>query len=647
MIFMKKPRWYLPLSENLSAALSRGTAPDVEGLSRYEVAAIIYLLQLPKLPVLSPLGMERQFAGLLGKPTSDLRSALAGAFSQVSFNAGMVQAEVVEIGLMDKASVARREYIHPEGTWNFDYAKHHTASLGSIKHEHVRPSGLVVKLSDHQLRLIQNIRANLEDSIEAQAHAGTGKSFVLDEILALMPERKILFLADVEAKLKPIRARFSEDQVWAVTFRWMATRLLSRGNRNLEARLKAISRLPVSYSSLAEKARISAIGNRNPGRVAALCWAVITKFCSTNDARITTTHIPRDQVRWLSLPDQEILAAAAAKLWFKMTSFEDEVDPLPVRGYHRVKQLALSGLHLPESIDTVIVDEGHDLTGPMVDILDRSPQTVITLGDQFQNLQGRYMPHNARIRHREMAVSLRAGPALVDYINPLLAEFPDASALPFVADKAKDTVIAEYRADLFPPEPSVILVADDWGIFDWLIRNRDLSQGAAVIDWTKEFEPFLEGCLDLYMHDKRPSHGAIARFRNWEQLRTEMKWNDAFLRVEQWLDAVGTKFGVSGLYQCAKLEELADGKPSRPLLATVFTVKNYEFPRMAISEDLYYFADLRSKTELSKKLALLYTAITRSSGKIYFPDTHQERISSILSAESLRARPLSFLHVNR
>lgn len=111
---MKKPRWYLPLSENLSAALSIGTAPDVVRLSRYEVAAILYVLQLPKLPVRSPLEMERVFANLLTHHSDKLRSALAGAYSQVDFEAGLLQASAVEIGLMDKESVARRQYIHPE-----------------------------------------------------------------------------------------------------------------------------------------------------------------------------------------------------------------------------------------------------------------------------------------------------------------------------------------------------------------------------------------------------------------------------------------------------------------------------------------------------------------------------------------------------
>ncbi|MBX8498705.1 hypothetical protein [Pseudomonas lijiangensis] len=639
---MNELRWYLPLSGNLSAALSNAALPDIVRLSRYEIAAILYVLQLPKLPIRSPLEMERIFANLLTHHSDKLRSALAEAYSQVDFEAGLIQASALAIGLMDRESVVRGQYIHYDGTWNFDYAKQHKASLGAIKHEHVRSSGLIVKLSDHQLRLVHNIRANLDDSIEAQAYAGTGKSFILEEILALMPERKILFLADVDAKLDFVRRRFSSKRVWADTFKGIATQLLSGGDKKLKNRLIAISNLPFSYSLLAEKVGLSPVGSRDAAQVAALCWVVIFKFCSTNDTRITTKHIPRDQLRWLPASEQEVIAAAAGKVWFKMTSFENNEDPLPVKNYHLVKKMALSGLYIPEFIDTVIVDEGHDLTAPMVDILDRSPQTVITLGDQFQNLQGRYMPHNAMIRHREMAVSLRAGPALVDYINPLLAEFPDANALPFVADKAKDTVVMEYRADSFPSEPSVILVADEWGIFDWLIRNRALSQGAAVVDWGRKFEPFMEGCLGLFMHGLRPRHEAIARFKSWEQLRAVMGWNEAFLRVEQWLDTVGAKFGVSGLYQHASRVELAYGKPSRPLLATVFTVKNFEFPRMAISEDLYYFADLRSKTELSKKLALLYTAITRSSGKIYFPDTHQERIASILSSQSLRARPLSF-----
>lgn len=51
---MKIPTWFIPLSETLSNALARGVAPDIARLSRYEVAAILYVLQQSK-PIKSPV----------------------------------------------------------------------------------------------------------------------------------------------------------------------------------------------------------------------------------------------------------------------------------------------------------------------------------------------------------------------------------------------------------------------------------------------------------------------------------------------------------------------------------------------------------------------------------------------------------------
>lgn len=44
-----QPLWYLPLSNEFSKSLVSGGALGVEQLSKYELAAIVYLLQLPKL----------------------------------------------------------------------------------------------------------------------------------------------------------------------------------------------------------------------------------------------------------------------------------------------------------------------------------------------------------------------------------------------------------------------------------------------------------------------------------------------------------------------------------------------------------------------------------------------------------------------
>ncbi|WP_283183464.1 hypothetical protein [Pseudomonas svalbardensis] len=629
---MTKPSWYLPLSEDLSAALSSGNSPDIALLSLYEVAAILYLHQLPKLPVSAPLEMERSFASLLPRDIELLKSALASHFNRSAFTAGLMLAPSLDIGLMSQEAIASREYVRHDGSWDFDYAKRQHIVVGALSHEHVRPNGRIVRVSDHQLRMIHTIRANQEDSIEAQAHAGTGKTFAIGEILELMPQRRFMLLADTRPKLQPIRNRFSKDQIKTNTFKDLAVEILARGNRELQNKMTAASRIQIPYSVLAEQVGLGPIGKRNSFQVAALCWGVLTKFCSSSDPYITRTHIPRNQIQWLSLIEQEAVAAAAAKLWMRMTCLDVESEALPVRGYHRIKQVALAGLSIPEYADTILVDEAQDLSGPVVQLLDESGHTVISLGDRFQNLQGRYVSHKATIRHNDMAISLRAGPALADFVNPLIGAFPEASALPFVADKSKETVVAEYPSNSFPPESTVILVADEWGIFDWLIRNRDMQRGAAVVDWNEKTESFLNSCLMLFQGD-RPRHEAIAGFRTWDDLRKVMSWNDAFLRVEKWLETVGVKFGVTELYQYAPIAELSHPLPLRPLLATVFTAKNFEFKRMAISEDLYYFSDLRGKTALSKQLAFLYTAITRASGKIYFPDTHKERLSLILNFE--------------
>ncbi|MGY4495167.1 hypothetical protein [Pseudomonas sp. TE3610] len=628
---MKTATWYLPLSEPLAGALLNDAPLDVADLCRYQTAAILYLLHLPKLPANSAVAMQQAFARLLERPTATLKTFLAEGFEPAAFAKGLAHARAIGIELLDADTVKRHPFVHPQGTWDFDFAQRHRASHGPLQHAYPRPGGLIIRLSDHQLRLVQNIRANLEDSIEAQAHAGTGKTFVLEQVLELMPKGQCLLLADAQPKLQAVSKRFG-DQVSTSTFRQLAEHLLARGNQLLKARMLASSRLPVHYAALAEQANLGPIGRRTPTQVAALCWSIIARFCATPDTSITVAHLPAEQLLWIAPAERQLLALMAEKLWFKIKTLNVDAPLLPSRGYHRIKQMMLHNLFIPEPIKMIIIDEGQDLSPAIVDFLNRSPQSVITLGDQFQNLDGRYVPHHASIRHREMAMSLRCGPSLVDYVNDLIEIFPHASTLPFTADKTKQTVVAHYPATTFPAEPCVILVADEWGLFDWLIRSRDEARGAAVIDWEWRLEGFMEGCLNLCLYDQPASHGLIARYANWAQLREVMAWNEAFLRVEHWLQTVGGRFGVSGLYRRAELAEFSWDTPMRPLLATVYTAKNFELPHMALSEDLYYFANLKGKRALSKKLALLYTAITRASGKIHFPDTHQERMAHIHAA---------------
>lgn len=634
---MMQSAWYLPLSEELAKALSNGASFDSTQSRHDELGALLFLLQLPKLAARPqpPLELERLFARLLTQPTSLLSSVLNDSYSKSALIQGLLFASSIGVGLMDQDAIDQRQYVHADGTWNFDFSRAYGRPPRALQHVHHRASGKILRLSSPQQQLVETLRANPGDSIETQAYAGSGKTFLLKEILAIQQEQlhqqKCLFLADVESKLWPVKDRFSEKKIHARTFAQLASLMLARGNAALAEKIKQAGNRQFSAESVVERLSVSALGTLSATWIVHAAVSAINRFCLSSDGEIGVRHLPMNIQAILPAAQQSLLSAVAQKLWGAMIDLQRVDLAIPVTPWHRLKQIALLGLEIPPTYQIVIIDEGHDLIRPVVEILDRSPQVVITLGDQFQNLQGRHVSHAASIRHREMNLSLRSGPQLCDYLNQLIDIFPDARVEPFAGNADKETIIREYPAAQFPSAPCAILVADEWGAFDWLIRNRYQDKGAAIA-YEPSLGSFMNDCLSLYTGLAHPKHHRLAAYRNWADLRARMDWNHAFVRVEEWLEKVGCKFGVSGLYNGAEPHELGRGIPSRPLIVTVASAKNFELPRVAISEDLYYFSDLRGKQAMSKKLALLYTAITRCSGQIFFPDTHHDWVACILKA---------------
>jgi len=251
--------------------------------------------------------MEQSFANLLPRDIEFLKSVLASDFNRSAFTAGLMLAPKMGIGLMNQEAIVDRSFVRHDDTWDFNYAKRQQIAVGALSHEHVRPKGKIIRVSDHQLRMIHTIRANQEDSIEAQAHAGTGKTFVIGEILELMPERRFMLLADTRPKLVPILKRFSREQIKTNTFKDLAVELLARGNIELQSKLIAASRIQIPYAMLAEQVGLGSIGKRSAPQVAALCWGILAKFCISLDSYITKKHIPRNQVQWLSLMSKKLL----------------------------------------------------------------------------------------------------------------------------------------------------------------------------------------------------------------------------------------------------------------------------------------------------------------------------------------------------
>lgn len=626
---MPTAAWYLPLSDALATTFAQGEVPDCQQLSRAEVAAVLFLQHLPVLSDSkpAPLVLERQFAGLLQKHTEQLQAVLASQFDRGQFSRGLMLTAACGIGLMDQAGVDRKAYLLPDGAWDFDHATLYAERETPLRHRYPVADGRVLKVSDHQLRLLQTLKANPGESMEAQAHAGTGKTHLLGAIIEHLGEQRCLFLADTEAKLVPIRRRFPAAA--ASTFLAMAAACVERQLGWAFAPYRSRPDYGVSTAEVAQSMALPEIGPYTPAQVAAICRGTVIKFCASRHDALGLAHIPK-AYQWLDEPARLRLVTLSQRLWEALFQPPQAGVTLPIRAMHWIKFMALSGAAIPGDFSHILIDEGHDLTAPLVQILDRSPQAVITLGDRYQNLAGFGTPHAAHIRHREMRLSLRAGTALQDLVNPLIDAYPGSLDMPFQGDHTRHTEVIGYPAQGIPEQPTLILVKDLWGVWDWVQRLASAEIPCQVVaSGADELLSLVPDAARLFRSDVRSHRPDLARYRNWDQLHAYKAQEPSFLRIAGWLAQQRDHSHLKPWYSLINPAQLAEATGFR--VALVRDVRNFEFEHLALSDDLYGGPVARTPHERAQRIALLYTAMTRVRHQLYLPANHLELAQTLLA----------------
>ncbi|PVZ19642.1 MULTISPECIES: hypothetical protein [unclassified Pseudomonas] len=620
--YVTPPAWYLPLSDALATTFAQGEVPVPERLSRAEIAAVLFLQHLPVLndATPAPLQLERQFAGLLLKHTEQLQTVLATQFDRASFSRGLMLTAACGIGLMDQSGVDRRGYLLPDGTWDFNHGALYAERETPLRHLYPVADGRVVKVTDHQLRLLQTLKANPGESVEAQAHAGTGKTHLLSAIIEHLGERRCLFLADTESKLVPIRQRFPEAA--ASTFLAMAASCVERQLGWGFAPYRSRPDYGVSTAEVAQSLNLPELTPYTPAQVAAICRGTVIKFCASNHDVLGLAHIPK-AYQWLAEPVRQRLVGLAQQMWAALFEPPQAGVTLPIRAMHWIKFMALSGANIPGDFSHVLIDEGHDLTPPLVQILDRGPQAVITLGDRYQNLAGFGTPHAAHIRHREMRLSLRAGTALQDLVNPLIDAYPGSLDMPFQGNHTRHTEVIGYPAQGIPEQPTLILVKDIWGLWDWVQRLASAEIHCQVVTaGPDELLSLVPDAARLFRSDVRSHRPDLARYRTWDQLHAAKAQEPSFLRVAQWLAGQRDHSHLRPWYSLITPARLTEAGGYR--VALVRDVRNFEFDRLALSDDLYLGPTPQTERARAQRIALLYTAITRVRHCLYLPANHSE-----------------------
>ncbi|MDF9778978.1 hypothetical protein [Pseudomonas baetica] len=632
--FAPPPTLFLPLAEEVAGALSQNhdVSAFFAAASHAELACVLLLQNLPALvrQKVTLTKIEVMFEGAVraglakvapGNPT--FASQVQARFDAAALTAGLAELQMQGISLLDAETIAAREYLVADGGWDFTFSQRHRQRLQPPGREVVLPSGAVFKVRAQQGRILDEFRTGLDESLHLQGYAGVGKTFLISKIFEFLNPVTTLLMAYLPSQLIALRARVhlptNDAQLNSYTFGHMANLILNSDRTDQAWKLTDTQRAQTNYmvtdQQMAKWLKIQAVGRLSPKDVASLCRRTMFSFCMSASRDIEAKHLPATGYR-LKEVDIAVLLEYSRLMWRETVWPSSPEIRFPVRNAHRIKYLALGTGTFPEKFTHIIVDESHEMSAPMLQILDRSPQAVLTLGDDYQHLHGMASQHSQLVRKRNITQSLRSGKQMGDVLNPFIQLHPGAVKEEFEGKAGYPTVIIPYDENSpIPEKPTTIIVANEWGLFTWfkklLDADGDFHIPPRALD---ELKAFVAGLVQLHGLGVRASHRMLFKYGSWEELATAMGRNHGFLAAYEMLER--------GLTLEA-FEQFTNDHCTDPgamiKLARVDDVKNQEFNTVLISRDLMRPPKQGAAHSMASVCSMLYTAASRAKHELIVP----------------------------
>lgn len=622
--------FYLPLTSEQADGLASQHASEFFVQARLlESAAVLFIQNVPRQQgAPSVEAQQRRFAEIVriadeveAAAPSRFQQQVASRFDPEVFAMGLGMLGENGIGLLAaEQPVDVADLRDSEGGWSFTFADAYREQVTPLRPVSLPSLPSNLRLSDQQNRLLREFLSGVDESVAVQGFAGTGKTFLINQFARLLDPQRTLLLAMTEGQLRALQARIKDASAFtARTFGQLADEILDRDLTSSGWRLRDVYRSKLSWrpqeAQVVQWLAVPDIGPLAAREVVALCIKAVRSFCRSADTAIELHHLP-----WMghgfSPLDQEVLLEKARLYWQQLIRPSAREIQLPVRDYHRVKLLSLTLEVIDSQFSHVIVDEAHELSAPMLAVLDRSPQAIITLGDDLQNLNGLSPHHGKFIRQRCIDHSLRAGPAMEGVLNPLILAHPAAVQAAFTGSAEHYTRVSFFDTVTVPEQPTALLVDDEWGLFGWF--QRLTHQGVPFVllkGARKEFELFVEDCIELYRYGTRPRHNMLFRYASWQALEQDKGDDKAFAAVANLLRRGYTPEDFAK----AKSRYRWDKAP-KLFLARVRDVKNMEFARVMVSPELMVApAAAGNRNERARMLAGLYTACSRARHELIVP----------------------------
>ncbi|MDE1166246.1 MAG: hypothetical protein PW845_12830 [Pseudomonas sp.] len=609
---------YLPLAEDTATALAQGLDTDAF-FATATVAPLAAVLLIQSLAALvkknaSVDALEIRLADVIRlKAGSGFADQVRQHFDGVAFSQGLT--------LMGKAHLAfsgEHDYLTDEGLWDFTFRQRQAERSGPPRREFVAANGSVLALNDGQNRVFDEFRSNPEESFHVQGYAGTGKTFLINGFLGFINPKTTLLLTQTKVQADALDARTADSGMTTLLFAGLADRLLNRDLTSqgwrIQQRNRTSSNWQVTDEQIALWLGLQAVGLFRPREVARLCRRTVSRYCHGVDRELSAKHLPI-AARGLSDLDSRVAVEYSRLLWQEMIRPSAPEIELPVRGYHRIKYLALLDEVIPEAFTHVIVDESHELTAPMIQILDRSPQAVITLGDEFQHLQGMTRPHGPFVRQRHVTRSLRAGAPMGEVLNPMIQAHPSRLKDAYEGSAEHGTDVQLYGTTSIPQTPTTILVDDEWGLFLWFDRLTRAGASFVLLDGAeRDFHAFVSDVIELYFAGTRPRHKMIFRYGSWDALASAMGGSYAFKAASALLEK-----GFDHAQFAEDNARYMKQAKAKIKLGRASDAKNMEFDSVLVSRDLMRPPRAGNVEDVASRCSKLYTASSRARHQIIVP----------------------------
>jgi len=608
----------------------------ISSLSIPELASIFLFLKLPDLKGDVELKAKHSLADFINVAnTSDrtrINNSLHKNFSQTKLELGLHTALENDFKTMSAEEVEKQSYLDRQGNWDWCWKpSEREPDLDELPSLEKHFEGWK-KFTSEQGRILQIFLANPEESMDIQGYAGTGKTRTIANIVEALPKGGLLISAMTVQQLWALKRKVGSD-VKAKTFGQIAfdvlkTNLFDQKNY-VGPRTKYNYFMP--NSEVAQKMAYQALGNLNAEWVTWHVMNTVRAFCYSADREIMLKHV-KDSLCVLSGHDKSIIRNLADELWVETVKPNpSDLRPLPFRQYHAIKQFSLLDEMIPEQYQFIVIDEAHDLPQPLLQILDRSPQSVITFGDGYQSFHGGSLQHRRAksIRRREMSNSYRAGESADALYNSILQFHPVSPIEPFKGAKTKSTEISHYEAFEIPEHHCALLSKNSWYVLSLMQKLSTSGARFYILERTKlDLIKLIGEAIELFQGRGICTHPLLRGFKSWESFI--VKQDDKIIKQIHELFCKGYK---NSDFDNALSKAESVFSEDAYVLGRVEDAKNMEFNEVVLMADTLEVG-AASGEDNARIVNGIYTGISRAKNKLYIPGYLDGWMTDHLKVES-------------